>query len=887
MKSIWKTIVFLSLSSISAFASDMIIRWDDSKIKYHLSSDLLSVDGLPESQGRLVRIGSRNAVSIYPYQSSEFIHAPHLNIPEKSFSFIAVFGSQIRYFDKHGVAFDFHEMLATDSNDALYTPEFHSNQEQNFSVLRFKNRNAIIKTILIYRGHLFSFSSGTGIQKLADVSINGTEVIENNTVIADLRNVEQYSSVTAYYNGKQEPLVNVGQKAAQAASMAKQFADIVEAGQAPVAQSGVAPKAQKPGSAKGTDSAELSANEAQSIEIAAKLGIKHPKDLGIKVSNGEGGTSDAWDLVRSFITDLRVKYKDQTYDPADMDQESIAILDSIIETFHASEVASVAYVGPAGSGKSEAISTFIGRLNSGTKVGQLNQFMVLELNLPGLLAAGGKYTGGTESVMNALQAILEAIPVVLVVDEVHTMKGGGATEGKPSDIRQYIKPGMARGLVRLWGISTKPEFYDAYAKDPAWIQRHRIIENPEPKGEALMKKLRAWVKGKFRGKVVVDDNILEKAIDFSNRFDAIGAQPRRAVKFLDYLIAMVRFAHNGELSNPTYDDLVRFVKRDFKVDPSIFDPTQMMPQLEKLSEKLDTSVVGQAWAKDALLRSESISLAGFQEQNRPQGRLLFVGPHGNGHSKLVQVYSELTQRPLVVIEMKNFSRPNSLDEFNKKVGDALQDNARSLFFFKNPESASSDVQKTLALMLQNGDVLVRQNDNINTASMRNAIAIVSTFVHTEDLKQLQDPGAEFDPSVLREQLNLGEDLLEQLELVPIAPLNKTEFRAVVERQVREVLKAFSTGSTNLTVTIENQDEMIQWMTDQFSKEVPSGTQSKSYLRGLGSIQSEVAIARAMNPTSHDIKLVFSNGRLEAKGGLGLCKLSLRRGTLPKTETQEK
>ncbi len=861
----------------------MIIKWENSKIKYHISSDLLAMDGAPGNDGKLLKIGNRNNVSIFPYYSHEFSDYPHLNIPSDSFAFVAIFGSQIRYFDKYGIVFDFTEMLAIDGNERLIVPEFYNNKQGLFSILRFENRNGLTKTVLIYRGRLFSFASGAYIKNLADVTISGTEVVENGTTIADLKSSELYSSVTAYYNGKQEPLVKVGNFAAQAVSMSKQLPDIVDVGQAPAGNNGVAKNQAQSGPREKQDNSDLSEQEKESIEIAAKLGIEHPKDLGLKVSNGEGGTSDAWELVKPFISDLRVKYKDSTYDPADMDQESIDILDRIVETFHASEVASVAHVGPAGSGKSETISTFVGRLNASKDVGELNKYMILELNLAGLLAAGGKYTGGTESVMNALQSILEAIPVVLVIDEVHNMKGSGSTEGKPSDIRQYIKPGMARGLVKLWGITTKPEFYNAFEDDPAWIQRHRIIEHPEPQGEALMKILRRWVKLKFKGKIVLDDTILENAIEFSNRFDAVGAQPRRGVKFIDYLIAMKRKENNGELVTPTYDDLTRFVQRDYKVDPSMFDPTHMMPQLESLSDQLDKGVVGQLWAKDAIIRSESISLAGFQELNRPQGRLYLVGPHGNGHSKLVQIYSEVTQRPLVVIDMKNYSRPNDLEEFTKKIGQALQDNARSLFFFKNPESAHSDVQKTLGLILQNGDVLIRNKNNISTASMRNAIAIVSSFGHNEMLNKLQDPYAEFDVAELRNSISLTDDLLDQLEIVPVAPLSKEEFKLVIAKQVKDTLEGFSEFAKGLTVSVKNQEDLINWMTDKFSEGVASGTQSKAFLKGFGSIQSEVAIARALNPKSSQIELVFKNGRLEAEGSGGACKLTLRRSQAPKAE----
>ena len=872
------TIVFLFslLLANSSWADDMIIKWEGSGFSYHISSDVLSLDGVSGNENQLIRVGPRNSITMIPYADENLPNIINLNLPKESFSYILVAGSQIRYFDKYGVVIDFNEMLATDGGTGIFVPEFYSSEKDGFSLLRFKNKNDMVKSILIYRGRLFSFASGVSISKLSNVTISNTLVTEEGRTIADLQSADQYSSVTAYIHGKPISLVDLRKKIDDVVTISKQFADIVNASEKSIKNGNTNNSNEEVTPEKNKDELKLSEAEKESIEIAKKLGIKHPKDLGIKVSNGKDSMTDAWELIKPFITDLRVKYKDRTYDPADMDKESIDIIDRIIETFHASEVGSVAHVGPAGSGKSETIASFVGRLNSNIGVGDLNKYMVFELNMAGLLAAGGKYSGGTESVMGALEAVLEALPSILVVDEVHNMKGSGSTEGKPSDIRQYIKTGMARGLIKLWGISTKPEFYNAFEDDPAWIQRHRIIEHAEPHGEALLKKLRGWVKYKFNGQIVLEDEILEKAVEFSNRFDAIGAQPRRAVKFIDYLIAMKRKENNGAIINPNYDDLIRFVKREFKIDPSVFEPEYMQPQLEKLSNSLAEKIEGQVWAKDALIRTEAIGLAGFQDLNRPQGRLLLAGPHGSGHTKLVQIYGEITQRPIVVIDLKNYSHSNDIEDFNKKIGESLQNNARSLFFFKNPESGSKEVQKNLGLILLNGDVLVRVKNNINIASMRNAVVIVSSFLHLEELNKLHDETFDFDPMVLKDNLGLNDDLLDQLEIVPIAPLKNEEFKRVIEKQLKDTLNNFGKFAKGLTVSVKNQDELVQWMTEKFSKGFASGTLSKAYLNGFNSILSEVAIARALNPKGSTIELEFINGQLKAHTGNNKCSLSLRR-----------
>ena len=73
---------------------------------------------------------------------------------------------------------------------------------------------------------------------------------------------------------------------------------------------------------------------------------------------------------------------------------------------------------------------------------------VAQLDLS-LLIAGTKFRGEFEErLKNVLDEVKESNNVILVIDEVHTLVGAGASEGA-IDAANIMKPGLARGEYQV------------------------------------------------------------------------------------------------------------------------------------------------------------------------------------------------------------------------------------------------------------------------------------------------------------------------------------------------------------------------------------------------------------------------------------------------------
>ncbi|WP_277886452.1 AAA family ATPase, partial [Escherichia coli] len=123
--------------------------------------------------------------------------------------------------------------------------------------------------------------------------------------------------------------------------------------------------------------------------------------------------------------------------------------------------------GEAGVGKTAVVEGFALAIAGGEVPPSLRNVRLLSLDV-GALLAGASMKGEFESRLKALleEAARSAQPVILFVDEVHTLVGAGGTSGT-GDAANLLKPALARGTLRTIGATTWSEYKRHIEKDPA------------------------------------------------------------------------------------------------------------------------------------------------------------------------------------------------------------------------------------------------------------------------------------------------------------------------------------------------------------------------------------------------------------------------------------
>jgi type VI secretion system protein VasG len=196
--------------------------------------------------------------------------------------------------------------------------------------------------------------------------------------------------------------------------------------------------------------------------------------------------------------------------------------------------------GEAGVGKTAVVEGMALRIASGDVPKPLKNVVLRTLDL-GLLQAGAGIKGEFENRLKQVIAEVKAspVPVVLFIDEAHTMIGAGAQAGQ-SDAANLLKPALARGELRTIAATTWTEYKKSFENDPALKRRFQVIKVEEPDEPLAVIMMRGIVGHleEHHGVRILDEAI-EASVKLSHRYLSDRQLPDKSVSLLDTASARV------------------------------------------------------------------------------------------------------------------------------------------------------------------------------------------------------------------------------------------------------------------------------------------------------------------------------------------------------------
>ncbi|MFM9927511.1 type VI secretion system ATPase TssH [Variovorax sp. H27-G14] len=257
---------------------------------------------------------------------------------------------------------------------------------------------------------------------------------------------------------------------------------------------------------------------------------------------GDGPPAGGSALAK-YASDLTAKARAGELDPVyGRDDEIRQIIDILMRRRQNNPL----LTGEAGVGKTAVVEGLASRLASGDVPPSLKDVSLWVLD-PTLLQAGAGVKGEFEQ---RLRQVIDEVekspkPIVLFVDEVHTLVGAGGTAGT-GDAANLLKPALARGRLRTIGATTWSEYKKYIEKDPALTRRFQTIqvhEPTEPKAVIMLRGISAELE-KHHG-VLILDAALEAAVSLSHRYIPARQLPDKAVSLLDTACARVALSQHA------------------------------------------------------------------------------------------------------------------------------------------------------------------------------------------------------------------------------------------------------------------------------------------------------------------------------------------------------
>ncbi|KPV30291.1 ClpV1 family T6SS ATPase, partial [Variovorax paradoxus] len=247
--------------------------------------------------------------------------------------------------------------------------------------------------------------------------------------------------------------------------------------------------------------------------------------------------------LAKYASDLTAKARAGELDPVyGRDDEIRQIVDILMRRRQNNPL----LTGEAGVGKTAVVEGLAQRLAAGDVPPSLREVSLWVLD-PTLLQAGAGVKGEFEQ---RLRQVIDEVekspkPIVLFVDEVHTLVGAGGTAGT-GDAANLLKPALARGRLRTIGATTWSEYKKYIEKDPALTRRFQTIQVQEPtedKAVIMLRGISAELE-KHHG-VLILDAALEAAVSLSHRYIPARQLPDKAVSLLDTACARVALSQHA------------------------------------------------------------------------------------------------------------------------------------------------------------------------------------------------------------------------------------------------------------------------------------------------------------------------------------------------------
>ena len=530
-------------------------------------------------------------------------------------------------------------------------------------------------------------------------------------------------------------------------------------------------------------------------------------------------------------------------------------------------------VGDAGVGKTAVVEGLAQAIVNGDVPAAIKNKEIISIDISGL-EAGTQYRGSfEENIQNLVNEVKEAGNIILFFDEIHQILGAGSTgDGQGSKgLADILKPALSRGELTVIGATTQDEYRNTILKNAALARRFNEVKVNAPSAEDTFKILQG-IRDLYEKhhNVILPDDVLKAAVDFSVQYIPQRSLPDKAIDLVDVTAAHLAAQHpvtdvnaveheieeekakqeaaaakedyeaalNAKVRIEELEKKIENHTEDHKVTATINDvaesvermtgiPVSQMgatdiERLKDMGHRLQTKVIGQDKAVEAVARAIRRNRAGFDEGNRPIGSFLFVGPTGVGKTELAkQLALDMfgTKDAIIRLDMSEFSDRTAVskligttagyvgyDDNRNTLTERVRRNPYSIVLLDEIEKADPQVITLLLQVLDDGRLTDGQG---NTVNFKNTVIIATSnagFGYEANLTEDADKPELMDrlkPYFRPEFLNRFNAVIE------FSHLSKEDLSKIVDLMLVEVNKTLSKKDIDLAVSEAAKEYMTE------------------------------------------------------------------------------
>ena len=238
-------------------------------------------------------------------------------------------------------------------------------------------------------------------------------------------------------------------------------------------------------------------------------------------------------------------------------------------------------------------------------------------------------------------------------------------------------------------------------------------------------------------------------------------------------------------------------------------------KLLKMEDRLKARVVGQESAIHAVANAVRRARAGLQDQNRPIGSFIFLGPTGVGKTELCRALAEFLfddEQAMVRLDMSEFMEKHSVSrligappgyvgyEEGGYLTEAVRRRPYSVVLFDEIEKAHPEVFNALLQILEDGRMTDGQG---RTVDFKNTVIIMTSNLGSQYIQDLAGTNRkEMERQVmaaLRDSFK-PEFLNRVDEIIIFNSLGREEIKSIVEIQLKRLRQNLASRKMALEIT---------------------------------------------------------------------------------------
>jgi len=245
-------------------------------------------------------------------------------------------------------------------------------------------------------------------------------------------------------------------------------------------------------------------------------------------------------------------------------------------------------------------------------------------------------------------------------------------------------------------------------------------------------------------------------------------------------------------------------------------------KLVKMEERLAARVIGQRDAITAVSNAVRRARAGIQDENRPIGSFLFLGPTGVGKTELCKALAEFLfddENAMTRLDMSEYMEKHTVSRLigappgyvgydeGGQLTEAVRRRPYSVVLFDEVEKAHPDVFNTLLQVLDDGRITDGQG---RTVDFKNTVIIMTSNIGSSAIQDVSNP--EQRDALVRDSLKqfFRPEFLNRIdEIVIFDRLDAAQLEQIVKIQLKRVIDRLARQNIHLTVS----DEVTRHLAD--------------------------------------------------------------------------